>query len=87
MGVKCFTIEIYDKLFNEAEPKLKKLYPELVKAKLGDGFYGWPEEAPFDSIVVTAGIAQVPNYLADQIKVGGHIIIPIENGQNDGGHI
>lgn len=87
MGVRCYTIEIFEKLFSEAEPKLKKLYPELVTAKLGDGFYGWEEAAPFDAIVVTAGIAQVPEYLANQIKLGCHIIIPIDNGKNDGGHV
>ena len=58
----------------------------MVHAKKGDGYVGWPEHAPFDGIVVTAGIAKIPKAFVEQVRIGGKIIIPITDG-NSGGHI
>lgn len=87
MGVNVYTIEIFEQLYNEATPKLNQLYPTQVRCERGDGFKGWTDAAPFDAIVVTAGIDKVPQAFVDQIKMGGNIAIPIEVGGNQRGHI
>jgi protein-L-isoaspartate(D-aspartate) O-methyltransferase len=51
-----------------------------VEVRIGDGFDGWPEEAPFDGIVVTAAPAEVPQPLLDQLAVGGRLVIPVGRG-------
>jgi protein-L-isoaspartate(D-aspartate) O-methyltransferase len=48
-----------------------------VHVKIGDGYQGWPEEAPFDAILVTCAPAKVPRPLADQLKEGGRMVIPV----------
>jgi len=87
MGVEVYTIEIYDQLYEESAPKLKKYAPDLVKVARGDGFHGWPDAAPFDGIVVTCGIDKVPPTFVEQIKMGKHIIIPIDVPGPNRGHM
>ena len=78
-----FTIEIIEELAKEAEKKLKKLGFDNVYSKVRTGEVGWPEEAPFDAIMITAAIEKkVPKVLFDQLKTGGVLIAPI--GEEDG---
>ncbi|MGX1930116.1 protein-L-isoaspartate(D-aspartate) O-methyltransferase [Flagellimonas sp. 2504JD4-2] len=72
-----FTIEIVEDLALSAEKRLKRLGYTNVKVKRGDGYNGWPKEAPFDAIMVTAGAEYIPQPLVDQLKVGGRMIIPV----------
>ncbi len=72
-----FTIEIVPELGKRAAALLKELGYTNVTAKIGDGYDGWPEEAPFDAIVVTAAPGKVPQPLLDQLKVGGRLVIPV----------
>ena len=72
-----YTIEIVDVLAREAEKRLKRMQYNNVKVRSGDGYHGWPEAAPFDAIVVTAGAEEIPMALFDQLKEGGKMIMPL----------
>jgi len=72
-----FTIEILEPLAAEAEKTLSRLGYGNVHVRAGDGYQGWPEEAPFDAIVVTAAPPEVPGPLKDQLKVGGRLVCPV----------
>jgi protein-L-isoaspartate(D-aspartate) O-methyltransferase len=72
-----FTIEIKKPLAKRARLTLDKLGYTSVKSRQGDGYYGWPEEAPFDAIIVTAAAPHVPPPLVQQLKPGGRMIIPV----------
>ncbi len=74
---KVFTLEVVPELAAAAADRLKRLGYGNIETRLGDGFKGWPGEAPFDAILVTAAPDGVPPALADQLKVGGRMIIPI----------
>jgi len=74
---QVYTIEIVPGLASGAAQRLKSLGYTNVAARLGDGYYGWPEAAPFDSIIVTAAASQIPPPLIQQLKAGGRMIIPI----------
>lgn len=74
---QVFTVELIADLSYRAQEVLKKLeYPNILY-KIGDGTYGWSEEAPFDAIVVTAAPDSVPSALEEQLKIGGRMIIPV----------
>ena len=81
LGVKVFSIERQRKLFQKAKVMLELLgyRPKLF---YGDGFKGQPNFAPFDKILITAGAPEIPTDLIKQLKPGGMMVIPI----NDGGH-
>jgi protein-L-isoaspartate(D-aspartate) O-methyltransferase len=72
-----YTIEIVESLANNAKKRLNNLNYKNVVVKYGDGYKGWPSVAPFDAIIVTAAPERVPQTLIDQLKVGGHIVIPV----------
>lgn len=72
-----FTIEIVEPLGEGARGTLKEAGYRNVHVRIGDGYLGWPEEAPFDRIMVTAAPADVPRALVDQLKVGGLMAIPV----------
>ncbi|NNE77274.1 MAG: protein-L-isoaspartate(D-aspartate) O-methyltransferase [Pricia sp.] len=72
-----FTIEIVEKLGLIARAKLKELGYNNIHTKIGDGYHGWPEESPFDAIIVTAGAESIPPALVEQLKDGGRMIIPV----------
>jgi protein-L-isoaspartate(D-aspartate) O-methyltransferase len=72
-----YTIEIVDELARSAAERLKHLGYTSVHSKSGDGFFGWPEAAPFDGIIVTCSADKVPPMLAEQLKEGGRIVIPL----------
>lgn len=71
-----YTIEIKQRLGEQAARTLKRLGYKNVHTRVGDGFQGWPEAAPFDKIVVTCSPEQVPQPLVDQLREGGRMIIP-----------
>ena len=72
-----FTIEIVRPLGLRAAKTLKKLGYSNVEVRIGDGYHGWPEKAPFDAIMVTAGAEEIPKPLVEQLKDGGKMIIPV----------
>jgi protein-L-isoaspartate(D-aspartate) O-methyltransferase len=74
---QVYSIEIIEALADEAAARLARLGYDNVTTKLGDGYYGWEEHAPFDAIVVTAAASHVPPALVRQLKPGGRMIIPV----------
>ena len=72
-----YTIEILEPLAKTAEATLQRLGYKNVHLKIGDGYQGWPEEAPFDAIIVTCAPDKVPQPLVDQLKDGGRMVIPV----------
>ena len=80
---QVFTIELLPELSKQAAERLKTLGYHQVRVKTGDGYRGWPEEAPFDAILVTAAAPQVPPALTSQLKEGGRLVIPL--GEPSGG--
>jgi protein-L-isoaspartate(D-aspartate) O-methyltransferase len=73
---KVYTIEIVEPLGRRAMQLLNELGYRNVEVRIGDGYNGWPEAAPFDSIVVTAAPQEIPTPLIDQLKRGGRMVIP-----------
>jgi len=72
-----FTMEIIGALGNEAQERLQKLGYSTVKVRVGDGYFGWPEEAPFDGIIVTCAAGHIPPPLIAQLREGGRMVIPV----------
>ena len=72
-----YTIEIIEPLAKDAEATLRRLGYKNVHVRVGDGYRGWPEQAPFDAITVTCAPDHVPQPLIDQLKEGGRMIIPV----------
>ena len=77
MVKEVYTIEIVEPLGRAAEKRLQQLGYTNVKTKVGDGYLGWPEHAPFDKIIVTCSPESVPQPLVDQLKEGGRMVIPL----------
>jgi len=75
--VDVYTIEIVPELADIAAKRLKELGYTQVMVKQGDGYYGWPEYAPFDAIIVTAAPDHLPAPLVEQLNEGGRLVIPI----------
>jgi len=74
---QVYSIEIVEPLAKNAEATLQRLGYENVHVKIGDGYKGWPEAAPFDAIIVTCAPDRVPQPLVDQLKDGGRMVIPV----------
>jgi protein-L-isoaspartate(D-aspartate) O-methyltransferase len=77
---RVYSIEIVESLGREAERRLAAAGYRNVTVRIGDGYAGWPERAPFDAIVVTAGAPHVPEPLVAQLKPGGRMVIPVDAG-------
>jgi protein-L-isoaspartate(D-aspartate) O-methyltransferase len=80
LGAEVYTIEIIESLGEAARQVLERLGYDNVHVRIGDGYAGWPEEAPFDGIIVTAAAAEVPPPLVAQLDAGGRMVIPLEAG-------
>jgi len=76
---KVYTIEYLKNLQEKAKKVLKKLKYKNIRYRVGDGRKGWPKEAPFDAIMVTAAASDVPKKLIEQLAEGGRMLIPIGN--------
>lgn len=74
---RVFTIEIHEPLARRAAATLARLGLGNVEVRAGDGFFGWPEEAPFDAIIVTCAVPQVPPPLLEQLGEGGRLVVPL----------
>jgi protein-L-isoaspartate(D-aspartate) O-methyltransferase len=74
---EVYTIERHEKLARSAEARLAEEGYEQVHVRCGDGTLGWPEEAPFDAIIVAAGGPSVPGSLREQLAIGGRLVIPV----------
>jgi protein-L-isoaspartate(D-aspartate) O-methyltransferase len=74
---QVYTIEIITTLQRSAAERLKRQGYTNIKTKLGDGYYGWQDHAPFDAIMVTAAAGQIPPPLIKQLKPGGKMVIPV----------
>ena len=74
---QVFSIEIVEPLGKAAAERLKDLGYDNIQTRIGDGYKGWPEEAPFDKIIVTCSPEKVPQPLIDQLKEGGKMIVPL----------
>ncbi|MBK8174462.1 MAG: protein-L-isoaspartate(D-aspartate) O-methyltransferase [Rhodospirillales bacterium] len=80
---RVYTVERYRDLLIEAEQRFMRLGVTNVTWKLGDGTLGWPEQAPFERIVVTAAASDVPPVLAGQLAIGGLMVVPVDDGVGD----
>lgn len=74
---EVYTVERIPSLKEKARKVLDALGYENIKFKVGDGTEGWPEYAPYDAIIVTAGAPEIPKPLVEQLKVGGRLVIPV----------
>ncbi|HEU4351576.1 MAG TPA: protein-L-isoaspartate(D-aspartate) O-methyltransferase [Burkholderiales bacterium] len=74
---RVYTIEIIETLGRTAAKRLQELGYGNIEVRIGDGYAGWPEKAPFDGIVVTAAAPRVPQALVGQLKPGGRMVIPL----------
>jgi protein-L-isoaspartate(D-aspartate) O-methyltransferase len=77
LASQVYTVEIISELAESADKRLKSIGYTNVLVKAGDGWYGWPEAAPFDGILVTAVAPEIPPQLLSQLAVGGRLVIPV----------
>ena len=80
---QVYTIEIIEPLGKEAAERLKNLNYKNIEVKIGDGYAGWKEHAPFDAIIVTAAAPYIPAPLKEQLKDGGRMIIPVGSSDEE----
>jgi protein-L-isoaspartate(D-aspartate) O-methyltransferase len=74
---KVYSVETIGALARDAALRLKDLGYDNIEVRHGDGYYGWPEHAPFDGIIVTAAAPHVPKPLVEQLKPGARLVIPV----------
>ena len=77
LGRRIFTIEKFRDLYLSARDEFGRLALDNIVTRPGDGGKGWPEQAPFDRIIVTAAAAEIPRALLDQLVVGGRLVMPV----------
>ena len=77
LGTRVWSIEIIEALGKRAGSVLARLGYDEIELRIGDGYYGWAEQAPFDAIIVTAAASHIPPPLVKQLAVGGRMIIPV----------
>ncbi len=77
LGAEVYTVEVRPTLAGRARARLAERFGEHLHTRVGDGWQGWPEAAPFDSIVLTAAPAEVPKTLLQQLRLGGRLVAPV----------
>ena len=77
LATSVYTIEIIEPLGLQARERLRRLGYDKVEVRLGDGYHGWEEHAPYDAILVTAAASHVPPPLVRQLRPGGRMVIPV----------
>jgi protein-L-isoaspartate(D-aspartate) O-methyltransferase len=77
LAQEVYSIEIIDQLAHTARERLQTLGYKNVWVKHGDGFYGWPEHAPYDAIMITCATPTIPERLVEQLRDGGRMILPL----------
>ena len=83
LAATVYTIEIVEPLVKPVQELLKSLSYQNIFFKYGDGYEGWPEEAPFDAIIVTAAPKRIPEPLIQQLTIGGRMVIPVGDYHQD----
>lgn len=82
LGIDVYSVEIIPALATQAVRTLQAAgYADLVHVRQGDGYFGWPEHAPYDAIIITAAAPSLPLPLVGQLRTGGRIVVPL--GQPD----
>jgi protein-L-isoaspartate(D-aspartate) O-methyltransferase len=76
-----YTVERIHGLFSRAQERFKRLGYQNIRCKFSDGNWGWPSQAPFDAIIVTAAPSVVPDELLEQLKMGGRMVVPVGNSR------
>lgn len=74
---RVFSVEVVEALATNARRRLREFGYDTFEVRVGDGYAGWPERAPFDAIIVTAAPERIPQTLVDQLRPGGRMIVPI----------
>lgn len=73
---EVYTVEIFESLAEKARKRFEELHYDNVFSRIGDGRFGWPENAPFDAVMITCAAEEIPVPIMDQLKEGGRLIIP-----------
>jgi protein-L-isoaspartate(D-aspartate) O-methyltransferase len=80
---EVYSIEIDPVLADQARAALAAVGARNVRVRAGDGFFGWPEAAPFDAMIITAATPRLPDTLRDQLREGGRVVAPIESADGE----
>ncbi|MEQ8457402.1 MAG: protein-L-isoaspartate(D-aspartate) O-methyltransferase [Sandaracinaceae bacterium] len=83
LEVDVYSIEIVRPLGERARGVLRELGYDRVHVRIGDGYQGWPEHAPFDAVILTAAPPRIPDPLLEQLAVGGRLVAPVGRGVQD----
>jgi protein-L-isoaspartate(D-aspartate) O-methyltransferase len=77
LAAQVYSVEILTPLSKQAQKRLEQMGVANIKLKVGDGFFGWQENAPFDAILLTASAAKLPEPLWHQLREGGRLVMPL----------